>query len=313
MNLKEYIEKNINSTDIMENEELGTQCVGLIKDYSEKVLNIKLWTFWGSARSWYKNLNNIFKKELFLKVWNNKKDLNQNPPVGAILFFNTWKYWHASICIENFKGENKIKVFEQNVWNWDWKKYDDRAKISIITYKNILGWYIKKQPENKNNDLLEEIKTLKLQNKLIIRENAMLLKVANSIDEVLIENWKLEDENEILKEIARKNKAYLEKIKKVNSFEKHIFNTSKLKLNDIPDFTQEDRKNLTKMVLAFKWNWISGINKDFLDKKQFLKSADDIRDRIEKKFYLWWKINWDNQKAIKEALKNYSRALSIRI
>lgn len=162
MKLTEYTKKFNNSTIIEENPSLGTQCVALVKHYSYNVLNIPLWIFWNTARNGWLNIENTFKKDLRIKILNNPKDKNQAPPVGAILFFNTWRYWHTSICLENFKWENKLKVFEQNVWNWNWEGYDDRAKISYITYKNIYGWYISKKIDLvwENKILKKELETL---------------------------------------------------------------------------------------------------------------------------------------------------------
>jgi len=86
MNLQEYIKKYNNSVIIEESPALGTQCVALIKHFSNIVLNVKLGQFGGSAYAGWLNKRNTFKKDIWKKVKNNLLDKNQVPPAGAIGF-----------------------------------------------------------------------------------------------------------------------------------------------------------------------------------------------------------------------------------
>lgn len=158
MNLKEYVEK-VEWLCIDFDKEYGHQCVDLIKHYSQNVLWIKLWSFWGSAKTWWENRENTFKPEVFKK---NEYYWDNIPEAGDIIFFRTTtSYWHTAVVLS--ANKDSIKVLEQNVWNWDWKWNDDRIKIWLYNYNNVMGWYssIKKTEKDKEfEEKIEKAKTL---------------------------------------------------------------------------------------------------------------------------------------------------------
>ena len=134
--IRKVISKNIN-TDWM----YGSQCVDLVKHYCTNLIKQTIWTFWGSAKTGWENKSNTFPKKYWNKIINDFNKPNQVPNIWDIIFFNTWEYWHTGIVIKAYPWENKIKILEQNVWNWDWVWSDDRVKIWYYTYNNVLGWY----------------------------------------------------------------------------------------------------------------------------------------------------------------------------
>ena len=124
MNLKEYVEK-VKDTLIDYDGMYGSQCVDLIKHYSQNVLWIKLWSFWGSAKNGWNNTYNTFSESQFEKIQDKSKF-----QVWDIIFWNRWKYGHVAIITKTF-GNWAFEVIEQNVWNWDWKGTDDCVKLSV--------------------------------------------------------------------------------------------------------------------------------------------------------------------------------------
>ena len=97
------------------------QCTDIVKQYSQDVLGVQLWTFNGSA----------------INAWNTWSPFNQRlekienydsfiPKVWDIVFFNKTasnKYWHVAI-VSNWTTVNSLKVIEQNGWmgkgKWEW-------------------------------------------------------------------------------------------------------------------------------------------------------------------------------------------------
>ena len=174
MNLSEYIKK-VAWTNIDYDWVYGSQCVDLIKNYTREVLWIRLWTFWGSAKTGWANSSNTFPTDTWEKIPNNPSDLYQTPKVWDIAFWNTWIYGHVAIVLEWTKW-SYIQALEQNVWNWDWVWEDDAVKVSRKSYHNISWWY-----RLKNTD----IKDLQKENKRLNEENAILEMQINAIKKIV--------------------------------------------------------------------------------------------------------------------------------
>ena len=171
MNLEEYtlsvLWKNIDYDWIW-----GSQCVDLIKNYTNTVLDIRLWTFWGSAKTGWANESNTFPTEQWDKIFNDFNQPNQIPEAWDIIFWNTWEYWHTAIVTDAYW--NWIEVLEQNVWNWDWYWADDAVKISIRNYTNILGWFKLRKENIHEVDIVEENERLIAENQKLTEENSIL-------------------------------------------------------------------------------------------------------------------------------------------
>jgi hypothetical protein len=140
--LEKYISKYAGSTDIEETEAYWTQCVALVKHYSNEVIWVPLGSFWGTARTGWDNESNTFPASKWDKVPNDITKPDQLPNIWDIIFIETPYYAdHTAIVRNTFWTENKIEVFEQNTGNWDGEGYDDRARVNTYTYNNVLGWY----------------------------------------------------------------------------------------------------------------------------------------------------------------------------
>lgn len=140
--LEKYISKNAGRTDIYETVALGSQCVALAKHYSENEIGIKLWSFWGSAKTGWENTSNTFSDSLWERIPNDMSKPNQVPNIGDLIFFETGTpYDHVAIVRNAPVWVNKIEVFEQNTGNGDGSWYDDRARVNTYTYNNCLWWY----------------------------------------------------------------------------------------------------------------------------------------------------------------------------
>ena len=148
----------------------GSQCVDLIKNYTATVLDIRLWTFWGSAITWWENKSDTFKEDLWIKIKNNPNDLWQIPKAGDIIFWSYWKYGHTAIVTDAYW--NGIEVLEQNTWSWDWHGQDDSVTITTRWYKNILGWYRKKEP------ISAELALLRIENSVLKNKLKDILRIA---------------------------------------------------------------------------------------------------------------------------------------
>lgn len=136
INLNEYVKK-VEWLCIDYDNVYWHQCVDLIKHYSQNVLGLKLWSFGGSAKTGWFNKSNTFPSEFFEKIINTASAIPQS---GDIIFIKTnTPYWHVAIVLD--ADIKKIKVLEQNTWNWNWRGYDDRVKISEYNYDKIIGWY----------------------------------------------------------------------------------------------------------------------------------------------------------------------------
>jgi len=140
MNLKEYVKK-VEWTLIDYDWVYWSQCVDLIKNYTATVLNIRLWTFWGSAKTGWENKSNTFDPDIWEKIENNFNDPEQIPKEWDIIFFWNWKYWHVAIVLESYVWVNRLLILDQNTWNGDWFWQDDIIKVQHTTYWNVLGWY----------------------------------------------------------------------------------------------------------------------------------------------------------------------------
>ena len=133
----------------------GSQCTDLLKAYTNEVLNVRLWSFGGSARSGWSNVNNTFPANDWEKVVNDYNQPFQTPKEWDLIFWDSWNYWHCAIStIDN--AWNTITMLEQNVWNWDWYWEDDATQLNIWNYNQILGWY--KYKWNNQNTESEELK-----------------------------------------------------------------------------------------------------------------------------------------------------------
>ncbi len=154
MNLNEYVKK-VENTTIDYDGVYGHQCVDLIKNYTKNVLDYRLWSFWGSAASWWVNYMNTFPSKDFERVVNDFSNPDQVPAVGDIIFIKTpYIYDHVAIVLDAPVGENYIRVLEQNVGNGDGRGYDDRVKIGTYTYSNVLGWYHFRKKQQKIRDTI---------------------------------------------------------------------------------------------------------------------------------------------------------------
>ena len=151
MDIKTYV-KQVEWTLIDYDWVYGSQCVDLIKNYTATVLNIRLWTFWGSARSGWENKSNTFPEDIWEKIVNNFSDKDQIPKEWDIVFWNTGKYWHVAIVLDAYG--NAIEVLEQNVGNGNWIGQDDAIEVNTKSYHDILGWY--KLKEN-NQDIIKKL------------------------------------------------------------------------------------------------------------------------------------------------------------
>jgi len=140
MNTSEYAQV-VNWKWIKETEELGTQCVALVKDAIKNIFNIQLGTFWGSAKTGWYNKSNTFPSNTWDKIENDVTRPNQVPVSWDVVFFNTWVYGHTGIVLKAYQWENRILVLDQNTGNWDGTGDDDLIRIQEYTYRNVYGWY----------------------------------------------------------------------------------------------------------------------------------------------------------------------------
>ena len=113
INLEQFIQKWKGKRNDYD-KAYGYQCVDLIKQYTLEVFNIRLWSFWGSAKTGWKNSFKTFTSNIWEKIPNNPKDPNQVPQTGDIIFWNKWRYGHVAVVVQWYKGSNKIKILEQN-------------------------------------------------------------------------------------------------------------------------------------------------------------------------------------------------------
>lgn len=123
-----------------ETEKLWFQCVAGAKIYSKESLGITLWSFGGTAYTWWLNTKNTFD----MKVWNKVEYNGTNkPPVWSIVFFkpdaSNWQAGHVWIC--DLRIKKGISILEQNgggKWNYaPWDEFTLRNR----SLKNCLGWY----------------------------------------------------------------------------------------------------------------------------------------------------------------------------
>lgn len=120
----------------------GHQCIDICKHFASEILKRPLGSFGGSAKTGWKNTANTFPSTEFQKIDNDYWDPNQVPLPWDIIFFNMGTpYDHVGIVLEAKKGENKIRVINQNMGSGDGQGYDDRVIVSEFTYNNCYGWY----------------------------------------------------------------------------------------------------------------------------------------------------------------------------
>lgn len=108
------------------------QCVDLVRHFTvtNKYPKMNRWNaidIWRSGVGiWYK----IVKNSRF-----------NYPPVGALVFWWGWKYWHVAIAWRC--NPLWLNVLEQNGWRgsstWTW---DDAIRHVSKSYNKILGWAI---------------------------------------------------------------------------------------------------------------------------------------------------------------------------
>lgn len=120
------------------------ECVWGVKKYSKEVFNIILWSFGGTAYTWWLNKNNTFD----LKVWNRVEYTPwMQPPVWSIVFFcptDSNAAWHTWFCRYRLKNPNKIALVEQNGIAWGKNQPWDEFNIRIWNLNNCLGRYTPK-------------------------------------------------------------------------------------------------------------------------------------------------------------------------
>ena len=117
------------------------QCVKLAKVYSEEVLWVTLWYFWGSAKNWFKNWYDTFKSDFWFKEENTPEWI---PSIWSLIFFewdNFSVYWHVAVVIQ--ADINSIQVLEQNwqSWNWSWN-WEDSIRLHSYSYDQVSWWMI---------------------------------------------------------------------------------------------------------------------------------------------------------------------------
>ena len=69
MDLKGFVDK-YNNKLIDVDKVYGHQCVDLVKQYTIDVFWITLWTFGGSAKTWWENASNTFPEKQWEKIHN---------------------------------------------------------------------------------------------------------------------------------------------------------------------------------------------------------------------------------------------------
>lgn len=137
ISISEYIIKNIGKpidTDLM----YWHQCVDMVKDYSNKVLWIKVWSFWWSTKTGW--IWNTFRRKEFQRYVTIPWKYDFFPLRGDIVFFNIWIYWHVGVVTESFPWGERFEILEQNWGNGDGKWSDDFIQRKIYGYKNLVGW-----------------------------------------------------------------------------------------------------------------------------------------------------------------------------
>ena len=127
------------------------QCVSLAKLATFRIHWLKLWSFWWSAKTWWKNYINTFPENTWLRIVNDMNDPNQVPKSWDIIFFDTisqpWKpdYDHVAVVLKSEKWSNLLSVIEQNwaSWDWDGKWWDEIriAKYYYNKYPKVLWWF----------------------------------------------------------------------------------------------------------------------------------------------------------------------------
>lgn len=123
-----------------------SQCVDLIKNYTANVMNIRLGTFWWSAKTGWYNESNTFPTNDWDRIENDITKYDQVPSVWDIIFIKTGTpYDHVAIVRKAPKWSVTFEVFEQNTGNGDWYGYDDRCRINTYNYNDVYGWYTPKK------------------------------------------------------------------------------------------------------------------------------------------------------------------------
>ena len=157
-----------------------SQCVDLIKAFTNNVYWVRLWTFGWSALTGWANTSNTFKTEEWEKVFNEFGNVEQFPSEGDIVFFKWGEFWHCAIVIE--ADGTELIVLDQNTGNGDGVDDDDRIKVQKYSYNGILGWY---KLKDKHNNAVEWLTTenIKLKEALIevVGEKNKLATVVNNI------------------------------------------------------------------------------------------------------------------------------------
>ena len=123
-----------------ENSYYGYQCVALVKLYILEIYKERLWSFWWSALSWWKNNNWTFNK--YTRIINDYWDPSNYPRKWDIIFFNNmfWVYGHVAI-VDSSDGYS-IRVIEQNweSWNWLWRNGDE-IRYARYWFKDVMWRY----------------------------------------------------------------------------------------------------------------------------------------------------------------------------
>ncbi len=109
------------------------QCVDLIRDYAKKNNYPPITTRWNAIDLWKKWLGNWYKRVYNSMVW--------VPPVGSIILYWTWIYWHIAITWR--ANLLWVDILEQNgeTWNWMWLG-GDAIRITRNFYRDCLWWFI---------------------------------------------------------------------------------------------------------------------------------------------------------------------------
>ena len=137
-----------------------SQCVDLIRDYTEKVLETVIKPYGNAEDLYYENWGNDWEK-----IDNNYNDINQIPDRWDIVFWDWGEYWHTAVVLKAYKWEDRIDVLEQNTWDWNWYGWDDAIKESIQRYGWIIGWY--RYIWDNLDDIIIENQKLKVENKIL--------------------------------------------------------------------------------------------------------------------------------------------------
>lgn len=125
------------------------QCVGQVKWYNQEVLWFTLWTFWGSAKTWWQNNSNTFDPKYWKWVKNSPINF---PKQGDTIFFDipahrafiNNKYIvvdYDHVAIVHLADRNNVTVIEANATGREGNVKWDEIKLTTYNYSRVIGWF----------------------------------------------------------------------------------------------------------------------------------------------------------------------------